>query len=189
VTGEIDPSLPWIRREALAAILPEYPSVEAAMEGIENHLWSFYRREYPEILAGKAAAIERAIESLQEAWRISVHPQMKITWGTYPSLLGHEESTGCFRCHNPGMVAEDGAAVDDSCDLCHVILAHDAPRPFRYLAPPPKPAAPGRVPARWLESYPEGLGTLVGTEEPVPVPPAEPPGKPAGKPHGPGPAK
>ncbi len=174
VTGEIDPTLPYIRREALAAILPEYPTVDAAMEGIEAHLWGFYRTNYPQVLAGKAGAIEQAVAALQDAWKTSVHPEMNITWGTYPSLLGHQETDGCFRCHNKDMVAADGTRVDDSCDLCHVILAHEAPKPFRYLAPAPKPAPEGRVPARWLDAYPEGLGALVGAHEPIPTPPPAP---------------
>jgi len=134
--GRIDRSLPSIKRVGVAALLAEYPSAEAARRGIASSVASFYRRNHPDLLAGQARAIDQAIEALQEAWERNVHPYMNLSWGTYPSLLGHRESRGCFRCHNRDMVDESGTWISDDCTLCHSILATDAPGPFKNLEIP-----------------------------------------------------
>ncbi len=134
--GLIDRSLPFIKREGVAAIAADYPSAQAARRGIEGRITAFYRRHDPSILAGKARAIEQAVEVLYDAWTRNVHPYMNLSWGTYPSLLGHRESRGCFRCHNRDLVDEGGRWIPDDCTLCHSILADEAANPFRNLGTP-----------------------------------------------------
>lgn len=46
----------------------------------------------------------------------NVFPQMAITWGTYTNQLGHEDSPGCYRCH-------DGKAQTQDCNACHGLIA------------------------------------------------------------------
>ena len=48
---------------------------------------------------------------------------MKITWGTYPSLLGHDQTAGCFRCHDEEHATADGKVITQDCSLCHNLLA------------------------------------------------------------------
>ncbi len=134
--GMIDRSLPYIKKVGVAAIAADYPSAEAARRGIESSVVAFYRSHDPSVLAGKAGAIGRSIAALQEAWTRNIHPYMNLSWGAYPSLLGHRESKGCFRCHNRDMVDDSGRWIADDCTLCHSILANDAPEPFKNLETP-----------------------------------------------------
>jgi len=134
--GMIDRSLPFIKKTGVAAIAPDYPSAEVARRGIEARVASFYRSHAPAVLAGKAAAIDGAVTALQAAWTRNIHPYMNLGWGAYPSLLGHREAKGCFRCHNREMVDQSGRWIPDDCTLCHSILAMDAPEPFTNLDTP-----------------------------------------------------
>ncbi|MBS1272508.1 MAG: Hydroxylamine oxidoreductase [Candidatus Marinimicrobia bacterium] len=131
---KIPRELPFIKREALAALTNNYNTVEAAMTGIANHLQGFYRRNHPEVLRSKPAEIDTVITVLQETWKRNIHPEMNITWGSYPSHIGHErDDAGCFRCHNSYMKTETGETIDNDCTLCHSVLANESPEPFQYL--------------------------------------------------------
>ncbi len=146
--GRIDRSLPFAKKMAVAALAADYPSAEAARRGIASSVAAFYRRHDPAVLAGEAAAIDRTIAALQEAWTRNIHPYMNLGWGTYPSFLGHRESKGCFRCHNRDLQDESGEWIPDDCTLCHSILAQDAPGPFENLKIPAE-----KDPLRFQKEY------------------------------------
>ncbi|HKC55391.1 MAG TPA: NapC/NirT family cytochrome c [Vicinamibacterales bacterium] len=116
--GLIPRELPFARREAIAAVRAEYADHETAMNGIATHLRDFYRTR-----AGTdAALLNRAIAGAQDAWGGNVFPAMKVTWGTYPSNIGHVDSPGCFRCHDDSHKTKDGArTISQDCELCHTI--------------------------------------------------------------------
>lgn len=133
--GEIDRGLPFVKREALAALTGDYADEASAMQGIENAISGFYRREYPSQMGGFLDGIDHTVASLQAAWRRNIHPAMHVTWGSYPSQLGHKAGGGCFRCHNADMIDERGTAVPYDCTLCHSILADDSVHPFQFLLP------------------------------------------------------
>ncbi len=133
--GLIDRSLPFIKREALAAVMADYPTRDAAMEGIAYHLGEFYRQHFAEVSLGKQSAIDSAVAVVQNVYNRNVHPEMNITWGTYRSHIGHVGNQGCFRCHNQNLVDEGGTAISSDCSLCHSILASDSETPFEYLQP------------------------------------------------------
>ncbi|MFY3745803.1 cytochrome c3 family protein [Anaeromyxobacter sp. Red801] len=134
--GRIDAAaLPFARREALKALRAEYPSHEAARAGIAAALGAFYAG--PEGGGAPREAVERAAQELGDAWARNVWPSMRIGWGTYPSLLGHEAAPGCFRCHDGDHETEDGRAIRADCDLCHELLAQEEKDPpiLKLLAP------------------------------------------------------
>ncbi|MCF7805038.1 MAG: NapC/NirT family cytochrome c [Candidatus Marinimicrobia bacterium] len=132
--GKIPRSLPYIKREALAALTNNYNDTTAAKQGIATRLRGFYRRNYPNISRSKSAEIDTAISVLQETWLRNIHPEMNIIWGSYPSHIGHpSDDAGCFRCHNSYMRSESGDAIDNDCTLCHSILANQSREPFEYL--------------------------------------------------------
>lgn len=132
----IDSSLPFIKREALAALTAKYPSEDHAMKGMANHLRGYYKRQHLEIYENKLPEIDAAVEVLREAYRRNVHHDMKIKWRTYPSLIGHDGEGGCFRCHNLDIVDDQGSAISSDCTLCHSILAYDSPEPFAFIQRP-----------------------------------------------------
>lgn len=132
--GRIERSLPYIKRQSLRAITASYADSTAAMEGIANELQGFYHR-YDDGLEGRSGAIDQAIDQLRAIYNRNIHHEMNITWGTYPSHIGHRGTAGCFRCHTAELVADDGSHIRDGCTLCHSIVAMDSPSPFEYLQP------------------------------------------------------
>jgi hypothetical protein len=123
--GRIDRSLPFVRKEGLAALKAEYPSQAEARSGIGARLLAYYEKSHPQVLAAKRPAVEAAAAALGDAYAVNVWPQMKIAWGTYPTQLGHTVASGCFRCHDGDHVAEGGQAISQDCGLCHTLLAND----------------------------------------------------------------
>jgi len=115
--GQVDGSLPFIRREAVRTLSADYPDVSAAETAIERELKAFYQAEGR---TADAATLERAVRALRALYRNNVFPAMKVTWGTYPDNLGHMTSTGCFRCHD-GRKSADGREVSADCEFCHVM--------------------------------------------------------------------
>ncbi|MDQ1354841.1 MAG: Cytochrome [Acidobacteriota bacterium] len=136
--GLIRPVLPYAKREMLAAITPNYKNQETALAGISAHLNGFYRRNYPQIADREQGTIDGMIDIARDIYRRNVHPLMKIRWGTYPSFIGHEKNSGCFRCHNEHMQDEAGHIISYDCTLCHSILAYGEDSPFKYLETPDK---------------------------------------------------
>jgi len=147
--GDIDRELPFIRREAVAAITAEYPSRDAAMDGIRSGLEGFYRRDFPRQASTWVEPIADAVAVLQEVYTRNIHHQMNIGWGAYPTLLGHTEAPGCFRCHSHNLQDADGVWISDDCTLCHSILANDETEPFAYLHTPEE-NAPNRAMHEYL---------------------------------------
>jgi len=52
--------------------------------------------------------VKAAAAALGDIYCWNVWPQMKITWGSYPPLDGHEQAAGCFRCHDGDHRTEGG---------------------------------------------------------------------------------
>ncbi|MCP4633220.1 MAG: cytochrome C [candidate division Zixibacteria bacterium] len=129
----IDRSLPYISREALKAITNNYPTSSAAFEGIRNDIFGFYQSSYPDLARSEIQSIEKSIHELQQIYSRYIHPEMNIEWGSYSSYLNHESRSGCFRCHNPNLIDEDGISISYDCTLCHSILANESPEPFSFL--------------------------------------------------------
>ncbi len=113
--GRIPRDLPYVRREAVAAVTAEYGSREAAMAGIEKHLKEFYASQP----SAAAPAVTRAITGAQTLWSENVFPAMNVKWGTYPSNIGHIDAPGCFRCHDDEHKTAGGAVIKQDCELCH----------------------------------------------------------------------
>ncbi len=91
---------------------------------IGDAFMDFYRHREPEAFAKMQPEIERAIGTLKAIHRRNVHPDMKVTWGTYPSHSGHQgRMEGCFRCHNQRMRTRDGRNISQKCSLCHDMLS------------------------------------------------------------------
>lgn len=135
--GRLERTLPFVKREGLAAIRTNYRDSATAYEGIANHMYGFYRRQYPSVFAHQSAAIDRAIDELRSVYFRNIHHGMNITWGAYQSHIGHRgNNDGCFRCHSPNMVSDDGDPVRSDCTMCHSILAFEGQTPFEYLNPP-----------------------------------------------------
>lgn len=127
--GYMDPSLPYLKREALRLLKADYPNHEMARATIAREIHSFYKSNYPQVADQNNAAIERAISELQAIYTDNVFPEMKVTWGTYPDNIQHYDSPGCWRCHDRKHRTESGEKISRDCGLCHTILAQEEANP------------------------------------------------------------
>jgi hypothetical protein len=143
--GRIDRSLPYIRREGLRIITEkEYASHAEARDGIAAAVKAFYVQSYPD-LAG-TPAVEQAGKALGDAYAWNNFPQMKVKWNTYPNHVGHQDSPGCFRCHDNKHKTDDGAKIGKKCSTCHNIVAEEESdskllQELGLQEAPPEPAA------------------------------------------------
>ena len=127
--GQIDRSLPYVRREGLRIIDAKYSSHEEARQRISEQLEQYYAENYPDIARQDADEIQGAAKALGDAYSVNVFPGMQVWWDTYPNHIGHDQSPGCFRCHNRKMRSEDRKHIPNDCDTCHVILAEKEENP------------------------------------------------------------
>jgi hypothetical protein len=121
--GSIDPKLPFIKRQAMAALRRDYPDSVAAARAISASLENFYRTQYPQVYAANPALVKTASQKVRAIYERNVFPEMKITWGTYPNNLGHTDFPGCFRCHDGNHTSADGRTISNDCATCHNLLA------------------------------------------------------------------
>jgi len=135
--GDIDRTLPYIRREGLAALQVEYDSHEAARRGIADQIGAFYADGYPEVVSSRADVVNEAARVLGDIYCQNVFPAMNITWGVYPNHIGHQETPGCFRCHDDEHETPLGEVISSDCDTCHTLLAMEEEDPdiLRQLKP------------------------------------------------------
>ena len=129
--GAIDSSLPYIKREGMLALNTPSRSLDQAYSRVQA-IEQFYATSYPAVYREKKAAIDRAIDKLEEIARLTTFPEMHVTWTTYVDQLGHQETPGCFRCHGK-LVAESGPVagqtVSSGCSSCHYALPELLPTP------------------------------------------------------------
>jgi hypothetical protein len=122
-SANMDSSLPFIKRESMRILQAGYESHDQARAVIPEELKAFYAKDYPELSASRADAIAEAGEELVDIYTHNVFPAMKVDWGTYPDHSGHQESPGCFRCHDRKHKTEEGDRIPRKCDTCHTLLA------------------------------------------------------------------
>lgn len=127
--GRIDTSLPFIKREAMRVLKQAYPSAEQARTAISREIKDFFRTSYSDVATGHASAVSQAGKVLSDIWSENVFPQMKVAWNTYPNHIGHQQSPGCWRCHDDSHVAAGGEKISQACDVCHNLVAQDEAAP------------------------------------------------------------
>lgn len=132
-TGQLDPTLPWIRKVAEQVITDRYETNELADAGIADRTRQIYQEQYPEVWQNDEARIETAIAALQQIHHENVFPSMNIQWNTYVSKIGHptQQTAGCFRCHDGQFRDEQGQGtpITLDCNACHYILAAESRDP------------------------------------------------------------
>ncbi len=58
------------------------------------------RSKYPDVAKTKQLEIRNAVTEVQQIFKRTTFPEMKLNWQTHPNNLGHYYYTGCFRCHD-----------------------------------------------------------------------------------------
>ncbi len=127
--GKLPTDLPYLKREAMSALSENYPDRQTAQREISSRLMGFYAQNYPEVVARRQDTIDKAVLGVRAIWSLYVYPEMNITWGTYPDHIGHQDFTGCFRCHDEEHVAANGSTISQDCSTCHSLLAVEEQEP------------------------------------------------------------
>lgn len=122
-TGRIDPTLPFIKREAMRVLWAGFPD-DAAADVAADAIAGFYELNYPAVARSKGAQIATAIDEIKVLYRLTSTPEMRVSAKTYPDHLGHMDFPGCFRCHSGGhFLVKDGVVttrtIPSTCDACH----------------------------------------------------------------------
>ena len=120
--GRIDPSLPSIKKAAVAALAKSYPEGPAA-DGIRAEIERFYQSSFGGEVLARRQTLDAAIREVIAIHARSSFPEMRVDWTTHPDHSGHRESPGCFRCHGGKHVSSDGKTLASDCSLCHSFYA------------------------------------------------------------------
>jgi nitrate/TMAO reductase-like tetraheme cytochrome c subunit len=118
-SGQLPVSLPFLKKTSV-----ELLTQSKTGEDIPLKLAQFY--------TGKPVAgadVTAAGKVLTDIFSRNVFPDLKVTWGTYTSNLGHTDAPGCFRCHDGSHVSADKIALTQDCTTCHRMIAVDEAAP------------------------------------------------------------
>ena len=127
--GRISSDLPYIRKKAVDVLKVNYTTREVAEQSITSEIAKFYQSNYPAIDGARGAAVKQAGEEVANIYLRNIFPYMRVTWGTHPNNLGHNDSPGCFRCHDGNHTSADGQTITNDCSTCHQILASGEENP------------------------------------------------------------
>ena len=121
--GHVSPDLPYIKKKAVEVLKVDYPARDVARTRIVEELDKFYRTNYPDIYQKRRAIVQQSADEVAAIYLRNVFPDMRLTWGTHPNNLGHNDSPGCFRCHDGSHTSADGQTITNDCSACHEFLA------------------------------------------------------------------
>ncbi|MGE5111671.1 MAG: NapC/NirT family cytochrome c [Acidobacteriaceae bacterium] len=124
----LDPEMPSIKAEAVAALTKPYKTSEQAHESITASLTRFYTVNYSDRYPADSEALRQAIEEVKRIYDSTIFPYMKVDWRTHPNNVGHYDFPGCFRCHDGQHVSADGKVIPKDCNTCHSVLAQSETR-------------------------------------------------------------
>ena len=118
-----------VLERAVALLKEAYPDRPTAAERIAAGFTEFYRTSQPAAYAAQRARVEAGARAVAALYERNVFPEMRVAWGTYPNNIGHDDSLGCFRCHDDKHKAADGRTLTQDCEACHVLLAQEETNP------------------------------------------------------------
>ena len=85
---------------------------------------------YPAIWNSQRSQIASAARALFTIYSNNVFSSMNVRWGTHPNNIGHNDSPGCFRCHDGNHSSNaGGATITNGCSVCHNLVMSDELHP------------------------------------------------------------
>ncbi|HEY6548264.1 MAG TPA: cytochrome C [Vicinamibacteria bacterium] len=127
--GQMSRELPFIKKKGVELLRAEYPDHGTAERRIAQSLADYYKESYPEVYRSHRGQVEAAGGALFAIYKRNIFPEMRVTWGTHPNHVGHEDFPGCFRCHDESHKAKDGRTISQDCETCHALLAQEEKDP------------------------------------------------------------
>jgi nitrate/TMAO reductase-like tetraheme cytochrome c subunit len=140
-SGRLDPTLPYVKQQAVDVLSKPYSDSQEAVAKIAADIDSYYHTSYAALYSSKQTTVTAAIAEVQSIYRANYFPEMKADWQGYPSNIGHFTSLGCFRCHDGQHVSADGKVIPKDCSLCHSVMSQQegsapavnaAAKPFQH---------------------------------------------------------
>ena len=128
-SGLISAGLPFVRKKAEELLKASYPDRQTAQQRIVEGLNDYYRASYPAVFNSHRSVIEQSAQAVAGIYLRNVFPAMKLTWGSHPNNLGHNDFPGCFRCHDGSHTSADGRTISNDCTTCHTFLATEEENP------------------------------------------------------------
>lgn len=120
IAKRLDPNMPFMKQQAVAALTAEYKTDQEAAQGIAKSLTDFYSSK-----GISPAALDSTIKEVQRIYSNTIFPYMRVDWRTHPDNIGHFYYPGCFRCHDGNHVNSEGKAISKDCTICHTILGQE----------------------------------------------------------------
>ena len=65
-----------------------YSTTDAAVQGIAKGMEDFYESKYPDAAKTKQLEIRKAVAEVQQIFKRTTFPEMKLNWQTHPNNLG-----------------------------------------------------------------------------------------------------
>ncbi|MGD8821579.1 MAG: NapC/NirT family cytochrome c [Anaerolineales bacterium] len=168
--GVISTEIPSIRRKAIELLTGEYANNDEALEAIAG-LEGYYQLAYPDFAAENPELIQDAIVALQDVYSQSVFPEQRVDWDSHYNNIGHDNSPGCFRCHDGKHMNAAQEAVRLECNVCHSIPVVVGPQDFVAeieISRGPEPA--NHLNANWItlhrDSFDESCSSCHTTDNP-----------------------
>jgi NapC/NirT cytochrome c family, N-terminal region len=127
--GRISRDLPFVKKKSVELLKVPYPDRDTAARQLAQGLADYYQATYPDVYRKRRSQISDAGEQLKAIYARNVFPEMKLTWGTHPNNVGHEDFAGCFRCHDDSHKSASGRVITQDCSACHTLLAQDEKDP------------------------------------------------------------
>jgi NapC/NirT cytochrome c family, N-terminal region len=131
--GKLDPSLPYLKKQAVEALSNKYSTTPEAVSAIATNLNDFYRTRYADVYSQKRLSIESAIAEVQRIFQTYFFPEMKTDWQAHPNNIGHLNFPGCFRCHDGEHVSKTGKVISNNCNVCHTVIYDSAALPEKNV--------------------------------------------------------
>ena len=121
LAGRLDPSLPYLKQQAVDLLSKEHATTPEALQAISTGLEAYYRENYATIFKSKEASIKSAVSEIQRIYSSNMFPEMKVDWRTHPDNIGHYYFPGCFRCHDGQHLSKQGKVIRNDCNICHTV--------------------------------------------------------------------
>jgi hypothetical protein len=124
--GRLDPSLPFLKKQAVEMLSGNYSTTPEATNAISAGLNDFYRSKYADVYANKRSSVDGAVAEVQRIFQTYFFPEMKTDWQAHPNNIGHLNFPGCFRCHDGEHVSKTGKVITNDCNVCHTVIYDSA---------------------------------------------------------------
>jgi hypothetical protein len=124
-------ALPYFKREAMAAVATDgYATHAEGVAAVRDKVLGYYQESHPDLWRQRQQVVESGADEASRVYARSFFPEMKTSWQTHPNHIGHEDSPGCFRCHDEELATADGEhVISIDCEQCHAFLVDGADAP------------------------------------------------------------